>query len=211
MAVYSITHHQRLDDYAVVQTLTPNDLQPGDTITVAGLGHGLNGTHTVYAIPQYLFIGVSEEGDILLDPMFPIANQVLFYDDDADLERSAAIPPGTLAHTPTCTWITATDIEDWLGIGTATTLDQTFLTICAASANEFCYRRRQEAGYVDSLTTVPNQSVKLATIEYGGGKYRQRGTVGDVLASFDGMTATANSAYTTSVKQGLGVPRPAVA
>ena len=78
MAVYSITHHQRLDDYAVVQLLTNADITPGDTITIAGLGHGLNGTYTVYACPLFLYTGVDDQGDLLLDPQFPIENQVLF-------------------------------------------------------------------------------------------------------------------------------------
>lgn len=55
MATYEINFHQRVDNYAVVQTLTDNDVAVGESITVAGLGHGLNGTFTVYAQPQYLF------------------------------------------------------------------------------------------------------------------------------------------------------------
>jgi hypothetical protein len=142
MAVYSVTHHQRVDNYAVVQLLTPSDIEVGQSVTLAGLGHGLNGTHTVYALPPYLFTGVNEEGDLIQDPAYTIPNQILFYDEAADLERSAAIPNGTLTYTPVCTWISAGDVEDWLGIGTASTLDQQFLTQCAAASSQFCYRRR---------------------------------------------------------------------
>ena len=95
MAVYQVTFHQRLDDYAVVQTLTEPDIAVGQSITLAGLGHGLNGAHTVYDLPSYLFIGVDTEGDLLFDYLQPIQNQVLFYNADDDLERTAAIPPGT--------------------------------------------------------------------------------------------------------------------
>jgi hypothetical protein len=211
MAVYSITHHQRVDDYVVVQLLTASDIEVGQSVTVAGLGHGMNGTHTVYALPPYLFIGVSGEGDLLYDPDFPIANQILFYDAGDDLERSPVIPNGTLTYSPVCTWITATDIEDWLGIGTASALDQTFLTQCAAAANAFCYRRRQEASYYDSLTTVPNASAKLGTIQYGGALYRSRGSIGDSFASFDGMGNTAYTGLSAIVKQLLGIDRPACA
>ena len=52
---------------------------------------------------------------------------------------------------------------------------------CASAANAFCYRRRQEAGYVDSLTTSPSGDVTLGTIQYGGALYRQRGSI-DVFA-----------------------------
>jgi hypothetical protein len=92
MATYTVTFHQRLDNYAVVQTLENTDIAIGESITLAGLGHGLNGTHTVYALPKYEYIGVDDEGDLVLDSNVSIPNQVLFYDADDDLERSAAIP-----------------------------------------------------------------------------------------------------------------------
>lgn len=211
MTAYSITHHQRADNYVVIQLLTASDIEVGQSVTITDLGHGINGTHTVYALPPYLFIGVSGEGDLLTDPEYPIANQILFYDAGDDLERSAVIPNGTLTYNPVCTWVTATDIEDWLGIGTASTLDQTFLTQCAAAANAFCYRRRQEAGYFDGLTTAPNASVKLGTIQYGGALYRSRGSIGDSFASFDGMGNTAYTGLSAIVKQLLGIDRPACA
>ena len=100
MATYSVTFHQRLDDYAVVQTLENTDIAIGESITLAGLGHNLNGTHTVYALPQYLYVGTDSQGDIHLDADVPIPNQVMFYDADGDLERSAAIPQGTLDLVP---------------------------------------------------------------------------------------------------------------
>ena len=210
MAVYSVTHHQRLDNYAVVQLLTNADITPGDTFTLAGLGHGLNGTHTVYACPLFLFIGVDDQGDLLLDPQFPIENQVLFYDEAADLERSEAIPNGTLTITPVCTWITATNIEDWLGIGTATAADLAFLTQCAAAANAFGYRRRREAGYVDNLSSSPSGDVTLGVIQYGGMLYRQRGSI-DSFASFDGMGGGSVIGLNGVIKQLLGIDRPQVA
>jgi hypothetical protein len=211
MAVYSITHHQRLDNYGVVQLLTVSDIEVGQSITLSGLGHGLNGTHVITALPPYLFIGVDGEGDLLFNSAVPIANQVLFYDEGDDLERSAAIPNGTLTYAPVCTWITATNVEDWLGIGTATTLDQTFLTQCAAAANAFCYRRRQEASYFDSLTTAPSEAVKLGTIQYAGALYRSRGSIGDSFASFDGMGTASYTGLSAIVKQLLGIDRPACA
>jgi hypothetical protein len=50
MAVYQVTFHQRLDDYAVVQTLTEPDIAVGQSITLAGLGHHLNGASTLSTI-----------------------------------------------------------------------------------------------------------------------------------------------------------------
>jgi hypothetical protein len=211
MAVYSVTHNQRVDNYVVVQLLTTSDIEVGQSVTLAGLGYGMDGTFTVVALPAYLFIGVSGEGDLLTDPAYIIPNQVMVYDAGDDVERSAVIPNGTLTYTPVCTWITATDLEDWLGIGTATTLDQAFLTQCAAAANAFCYRRRQEANYFDSLTTAPNSAAKLGTIQYAGALYRSRGSIGDSFASFDGMGTTAYTGLSAIVKQLLGIDRPGCA
>ena len=208
MATYTVTHKYLVDNYAVLQLLTPSEVTVGGAITVASVDATFNGSYTVYALPQYLYIGTDTEGDLLYDYNVPIANQVLYAKTAADVERTAAT--GTLAFTPTCTWITATDIEDWIGIGTATAGDTTFLTICAAAANAFCYRRRVEAGYIDSLTTVPSQDVKLGTVMYGGALYRQRGSM-DQFASFDGMATAPVVGLSGMVKQLLGIDRPQVA
>lgn len=210
MAVYSVTFHQRLDNYAVVQTLTEPELGLGQSFTLAGLGHGLNGTHTVYNLPSYYFIGVDSQGDLLFDYNWPIPNQVLFYDADDDLSRSAAIPPGTLTFSESCTWITGTQIGTWLGIALAGVDETAFLTQCANSANNFIFRRRQESGYTDSLTSVPSSDVELATIMMGGSIYRQRGAI-DQFSSFSDMGNATVSGLSPLIKQLAGIPRPAVA
>lgn len=206
----SVTFHMRLDDYAVVELLQDIDLEIGQTITLSGLGHGLNGTYTVRALPQYLYIGVDTEGDLLYDFNAPIANQVLFYDVGDDLERTAAIPNGTITYTQTCTWITSADIEAWLGISLVSAGDATFLTQCAAASNAFCYKRRVEAGYVDSLTVSPSGDVTLGTIMYGGALFRQRSSINE-FASFSDMATSAPTGLSPLIKQLLGIPRPAAA
>jgi len=208
MAIYSVTNKYLIDNYAVLQLLTPTELEVGQSITVAGVDATFNGTYTVRALPQYLYEGVDTEGDLLYNVNVPIANQVLYARTAADVDRTAA--SGTLTSTPTCSWITATDIEDWLGIGTATAADATFLTICASSASQFCWRRRMEAGYVDSLTTVPSQDVKLGTIMYGGALYRQRGSM-DSFASFQSMGTAPVMGLNGMIRQLLGIDRPQVA
>ena len=208
MATYTVTNKYLLDNYAVVQLLTPAELELGQSITVAGVDATFNGSYTVRALPQYRFTGVDTEGDLLYDYQEPIANQVLYAKTAANVERQAA--SGTVSSTPTCTWVTANDIADWLYVAQAVTADVTFLTICAAAANAFCYRRRQEAGYVDSLTTVPSQDVKLGTIMYGGALYRQRGSI-DQFASFDAMSTASVVGLAPIVKQLLGIDRPQVA
>lgn len=206
----SVTFHMRLDDYAVVQLLQDIDLEIGQSITISGLGHGLNGTHNVRALPQYLFTGVDTEGDLLYDFNAPIPNQVLFYDVGDNLERSAAIPNGTITYTETCTWITSANIEAWLGISLVSAGDATFLTQCASAANAFSYKRRVEAGYVDSLTVSPSADVTLGTIMYGGALFRQRSSINE-FASFSDMATTAPTGLSPLIKQLLGIPRPAAA
>jgi hypothetical protein len=188
MATFNVTHHQRLDDVAVVQTLETTDITIGQTITLTGLGHGLNGTYIVIAVPIYLFAGVNEAGDLLYDENEIIVNQLMFQDVGADLERSAADPFGTLNWTLTCTWTTVAAVQEFLGIASATANDTAFLTTCVAAANAWCFRRRVQAGYHDSLTTVPDSSVLLGTTLYAAGLYRERGTTGDSYASFGDMT-----------------------
>jgi hypothetical protein len=208
MAAYTVTHKQLLSNYAVLQTLTPNDLVVGGTFTVGSVAAPFNGTFTVYDLPEYLFIGLDDEGDLLFNYEIPLPNQVLYKCTGTDVQRTAST--GSITFTQTCTWITATQIEDWLGIGTASALDTAFLTQCAAAANSLAFTRRQEAGYIDSLSTSPNGQVTLGTISLGGFFYRQRGAVTD-FATFDGMSAGASVGLSPAIKMLLGIPKPAVA
>jgi hypothetical protein len=210
MAVYPVTHKQRQDDYAVLTLQVPSEVVVGGSITVASVDVSFNGTHTVYEMPQYYFRGVNTYGELLFDYEQPISDQIMFYDPGDDVLRQAIQPLGTLSYTPVCTWITAANIEDWLGIGVASVADQAFLTQCASAANAFCFRRRQEAGYFDSLTTVPSGDVALGTIQYGGMLYRQRGSI-DSFASFSDNGGTAITGLSGVIKQLLGIDRPQVA
>ena len=208
MATYTVTNKYLLDNFAVVQLLTAAELELGQSITVAGVDATFNGTFTVRALPQYRYVGVDNEGDLLYDYQEPIANQVLYAKVAADVERQAAT--GTLSSTPTCTWVSANDIATWLYSTQATSADVTFLTICASASNQFAFRRRSEAGYIDSLTVVPSEDVKLGTIMYGGALYRQRGSI-DQFASFDPMSTASVVGLSPIIKQLLGIDRPQVA
>jgi hypothetical protein len=208
MAVYTVTQKYLIDNYAVVQLLTPAEIELGASVVIAGVDATFNGTYTVRALPQYLYVGIDTEGDLLYDVNIPIANQVLVAKTASDVTRTAAT--GTLTITQTCTWVTAANIEDWLGIGTATAADAAFLTVCAAASSQFAWRRRMEAGYVDSLTTVPSQDVFLGTQMYGGALYRQRGSV-DQFSSFQSMGVTPVMGLNGMIRQLLGIDRPQVA
>ena len=208
MAVYTVTHKQIADNYGVLQLLTNAIIQPGDTITVASVDATFNGSRSVYACPQFYYLGVDEYGDLLYNYDLPIPNQVLFALTAADVERGAAT--GTVTHAPVCTWVTAAQIEDWLGIGTATAADTTFLTQCASACNAFAYRRREESGYKDALGTSPSGDVTLGTIMLGGAYYRNRGSI-DQFASFGDGGAVNVTGLSGMIKQLLGIDRPQVA
>ena len=209
MATYQIIFAQLIDNYAVVQTLTNPEIQPGESIVVASVSATFNGTKTVYAMPQYEFLGVDSDGDLLYNTSVPIPNQVLYYVAGTDTDRAAVIPQGTLTHTQSCTWVTGPQIATYLGISTAG--DETaFLVQVASAANNFCYRRRQESGYTDSLTTSPGGDITLGTLMYGSALYRQRGSV-DQFASFTDMASAPTVGLSGIVKQLLGISRPQVA
>jgi hypothetical protein len=208
MATYQVVGKYLTDDYAVLELLTPSELVVGGSFTVASVDATFNGTYTVRALPQYLFIGTDDEGDLVYDPMVPLANQVLYAKTADDVERQSA--SGTVTFTQTCTWITAQNVLDWLGISVASAGDQTFVTTCAAASNAFCFRRRQEASYIDSLTTVPSQDVYLGTVMYAGMLYKSRGTV-DVFSSYQDMGQTPVVGMNGQIKQLLGIDRPACA
>jgi hypothetical protein len=211
MAVFNITSAMRLDGYSVVQTLTNTDISPGQTITIAGVGNGFDGTFVVLACPQYEYVGTTGPGgDWMFNPNVPRANQLLFEDAGDDYEYTVDVL-GTVTWTQTCTWITNTQISNYLDIPLTSTNAAALLVQCAAAANAFAFRRRSEAGYLqDSLTTSPGGDVTLGTIMIGAAYFRQQGSY-TALASFDGMGTPPANGITPMVLQLLGINRPQVA
>ena len=213
MATYTVTFKQLLGNYAVLQTLTNSEIAVGQSITVASVAAPFNGTQTVYDLPEYEFIGLDSQGDLLFNTNVPIPNQVLFaVVGTGDVDRTATAT-GTITYTQNCTWITVAELETFLGAGTITNPsdDYTLLTQARNAGNDFCYRRRQESGYFDSLTTVPGHDQKLGTLMYAAALWRGRGSVQDTFATFDGMGGGNVNAMTPVIKQLLGIDRPQVA
>ena len=212
MAVYKTQSKQLLDNYAVLQTLEPTEIVTGQSITVGSLGAPFNGTFTVLDTPLYRFIGVENEtGSLLFDANVPRENQVLFACTGDDVLYTV-IYTGTITYTQTCTWITAAQLETYLGVDIADPSDDmTLLTQATSATNLFCYRRRQESGYADSLTTSPGGDVTMGTLMYGAALWRSRGSTQDTFATFDGMGQANVNAMTPVIKQLLGIDRPQVA
>ena len=210
MATYTVTNKYLIDNFAVLQLLTPSEIAVGSSITVAGVDATFNGTYSVRALPQYLFIGVDTEGDLLYDYQMPIADQVLYARVADNVERTAAT--STVTYDPVCTWVSTSQVATYLGINIPNPSDDfTLLTQSVSAGNQFCYRRRQESGYIDSLTTSPGGDATLGTLMYCAALWRSRGSIEATYATFDGMGSATQQSLTPIVKQLLGIPRPAVA
>jgi hypothetical protein len=212
MATYTVTFKQLLDNYAVLQTLTETEIEVGQSITVASVASPFNGTFTVYALPLYEYVGTDTEGNLLFNSNVSLPNQVLYKCTGTDLDR-VATATGTITYNQNCTWVaTNADLITYLGVDiTNPSDDYTLVGQARNAANDFCYRRRQESGYFDSLTTSPGHDVTLGTLMYAAALWRARGSVQDTFATFDGMGSASVSAMTPVIKQLLGIHRPQVA
>jgi hypothetical protein len=209
VATYTITHKQVVDNVATVQVLQPIEFEVGQSVTITGLT-SFNGTYVITALPEFYFLGVSEQGDYLYDNAVIIPNQIQFALTADNVTRQAA--SGSLAYSITCTWAALGDLEDYLGFTfTNPSADLDVATMALGAANAFAYRRRQEAGYWDSPTTVPSLDCKLAVVQYAAILYRERGST-EAFASFDplatGGPVTGNYGQILRL---LGVGKPQVA
>ena len=209
MATYTITHKQVVENVATVQVLQNPEFEVGQSVTITGLT-GFNGTHVITALPEYYFVGVSDQGDYLYDNAVIIPNQIQFALTADNVTRQAA--SGTLTYSVTATWIALGDLEDYLGFTfTNPSADLDVATMAVGAANAFAYRRRQEAGYWDSPTTVPGLDCKLGTTQYAAILYRERGSV-EALASFDPLSVGGPVAGNYGqILRLLGVGKPQVA
>ena len=64
MASFTITHLQRVQGYAVVQTLEDTDIAVGQSITISGASDNtFDGAHTVISIEAFELERVTDEGD----------------------------------------------------------------------------------------------------------------------------------------------------
>jgi hypothetical protein len=123
----------------------------------------------------------------------------------------AAFNPPNASLVPLVTWIDEADVAVFLGYTpAAASVDEEYLLYCSEAANDWAYRRRKEAGYVDSTVAVPSPSVFQGTVLYAGGLFRERGSV-DSFASFQDMTITAAPGTMGQIMRLLGINRSQVA
>jgi hypothetical protein len=210
MSVNTIIYAGRVGNFAAVQTLTLSEVEVGDSITVAGVTDtSFNGTYTVFSIEQYELIEVDQYGVLVFDYDVSKPNQIIYADTGADVEYDTAV--GTVTYTVSPAWTTSALVLAWLGIDVATANDTAFVAKCVNAANAWCFRKRREAGYTDSASTVPSADVELGTTMYAATLYRERGTSGDAYGAFDGMGNLAQPVTLHRIMQLLGCGRAQVA
>ena len=212
MTTYNTATKQLISNYACISTLEPTDIAVGQSITVGSIGAPFNGTFTVLALPQYAFIGVdSNSGEFEYDVEVPRPNQIIYAATGSNVDYVVTYA-GTVAYTQSCSWITTAELITYLGVTITNPSDDYTLAVAARNAgNDFAYRRRQESGYFDSLTTSPGHDATLGTLMYAAALWRSRGSIETAYAAFDTMGTPTQQSLTPIVKQLLGIPRPAVA
>jgi len=211
MSVYTITHGFHFDDVSAVQTLTPSEVQPGDSVVINQAGTKFNGTHTVISVEEWEYIGKDQQGYLEFNYDVPKLNQVLYAHTGHDNDTEYAALSGTLTFTETITWTTSALVLSFLGIDVATANDTAYIAKCVSASNFFCFRKRREAGYTDQQGTVPSPDVELGATLYAAQLYRERGTSGDAYAGFDGMGNLALPVNLARIMQLLGCGRAQVA
>lgn len=210
MSVNTIIYAARVDNFAAVQTLTLAPVQPGDSITIAGVTDtSFNTTATVFSIEAYELVSVDEYGVLEFNYDNPKPNQIIYANTGSTVVYDTAV--GTVTYTVSPTWTTSALVLSWLGIDVATANDTAFVTKCVNASNAWCFRKRREAGYTDSASTVPSADVELGATMYAATLYRERGTSGDSYGGFDGMGNLPMPVTLHRIMQLLGCGRAQVA
>ena len=208
MATLDVAFKQRTDDVVVLQTFVPSGIQVADSVTVAAVGDSMDGTFDVISTEPYELTRVDEWGNLIFDYSVILQNQVIYKSVGDAVERQA-VTAGTITYTESVQWITPGDVLSWLGINPATQNDVDFLAMVTQASNDWCYRKRREAGFTDSQATAPGADVKLGAILYAAMNYRERGAV-DGYASFDAMGNPVPSMSVARIMQLLGCGKPQV-
>ena len=183
----TITNAVAVDGVHTLTLSNVTNLYVGDKIKVQGCGNDFDGTHTVTAIDTTNLTVSFEQGHHTV---------------------AAVVVTGLL--NVVVQWITTTDLEVWLGIDVATTNDELFMSQAVEAANEWVYRKRQEAAYtLDRAALVPTADVFLGTVSYAAGKYRERGAI-DGYASYDSYQTTTPTMSMGQIMALIGCGKPQV-
>jgi hypothetical protein len=117
----------------------------------------------------------------------------------------AEFSPSNATVNAQVTWITADDVADYQG-WTLDTDEETSLLMCVDAANEWAYKRRLAAGYVDNPTVTPGEAAKLGTVMYCVSLFNERGSL-DQIPSFSEMPTPAPVGSMGQIMRLLGIGR----
>lgn len=139
------------------------NLYVGDTIYVNGVSNNFNGSHVLTEVDA--------------------TNKTVTWHTGSGSHAELTNLTGQLEARPQ--WVNSNDVLSWLGIEVATANDNSFVDTCVLASNEWCFRKRQEAGYLSDRTAFfPSADVHLGAVNYAAMQYRNRGAI-DGFASFD--------------------------
>lgn len=112
-----------------VFTLTLSDvdnLYKGDTVFINGVSNdGFQGQHVLTSVNA--------------------TTKTVTYSHGNTTQNVGAVT-GQLEVRPQ--WVESADVTQWLGIEVATANDTAFIETCVLASNEWCFRKRQESGYL---------------------------------------------------------------
>jgi hypothetical protein len=166
------------------------DYYVGDKVRVEGISNVFNGTHTLTGVNLTLMTVTFTKGNSTVT-----LNNL----------RGAEI-----YVTPQ--WTDDALVLSWLGITSgATANDTAFVAECVEASNEWCFRKRQEAGYTkDRVTFPPSGDVQQAATMYAAALYRERGSL-DSFQSYEMMATAAPTGSLGQIMRLLGCGRATVA
>lgn len=194
MPSYNVTAASLTADVATLTLTSVSGLKAGLSATTQGVGHPYDGTHALTDVTT------TDNGD------GTYTYTVEYAKNHANIAEADVA--GELVVTPT--WCNGTDTEDFLGFAPSDPADVAWLDLCVLAANDWCYDRRQDAGYDDLIEAAPSQRAKLATVMKAAEMYRQRGSFGNYQQFNElevGITVNSN----IEILRMLGINRPAIA
>ena len=184
---FNITTASLVSDVVTLTLTSVSGLKAGLQATVSGLGHPYDGTHTIASVSSS-------------------ASTITYAQNHVNI--ASATVDGE-AYVPV-SWVTGDDVYGFLGLLPSEALDEAWLDLSVSAGNDWCFERRQEAGYSDLIEAVPSQRVKLGTVMKCAEMYRMRGSFGSYQQYTDlEVTSPINS--NVEIMRMLGINRPAIA
>lgn len=159
----AITNAVAVSGVHTLTLLEVANLYVGDTIYVNGVSQDFNGSHVITVVNE--------------------TNKTVSFTQGNQSHSALSNLTGQLEVRPQ--WCNSSDVLSWLGIDIATANDTAYVDTCVLASNEWCFRKRQEAGYLTDRTAFfPSADVHLGAVNYAAMQYRNRGAI-DGFASFD--------------------------